>query len=151
MEIYEALMRENGKILAALDRLENTTAHRPEARSERFRELHSHVRVERKLAEDQLYPLLLASPKALPLLRRGHDENREIEELLAQLAAADPGESRTRYLLESLASLVQRHVEWEEHELFPLARAVISPEHAALLGEAAAGEQVEFYHRFLEE
>jgi hypothetical protein len=40
-------------------------------------------------------------------------------------------------------------VEWEEHELFLQARAVIPPEQAALLGEAARADQKELYHRFL--
>lgn len=151
MEIYEALRRENAKILATIGKLEDTTAHQPAAREERLRQLQSHIRVEKKIAEDRLYPLLLASPKTYAMVGRARQENGEIEELLAQLAAVDPGDPGARYLLENLGSLVRRHVEWEEHDLFRLARAVIAPEHAALLGEAAAGEQLELYHRFLEE
>jgi hypothetical protein len=102
MEIYEALKRENATILALIRKLEDTGAHQAEGREELLRHVKSHLLVQKKIEEDRLYPLLLASPKTFTAVGRARQEKGEIENLLAQLAAAELGAPRTRYLVEGL-------------------------------------------------
>jgi hypothetical protein len=147
MNIYEALGQENDRILKIMRKLEDTSAHQPAAREELLGQARLHLAARKKMAEDHLYPLLLASPKTFRSVARGRQQTAEIESLLDQLAASDKKDPDCRYLVENLSSLTRGHVDWEEHTLFRQAMQVIPLEQAELLGASAEREREELLHR----
>jgi hemerythrin-like domain-containing protein len=65
-------------------------------------------------------------------LQRLAAEHAELRGLLAHARGAAPGEQRAS--LASFAELLDRHVRWEERELFPFAEAHLDAEALALIG-----------------
>jgi hemerythrin-like domain-containing protein len=65
-------------------------------------------------------------------LRRLQDEHRQLRELLSE--ARSLRQASRRAPLAAFADLLERHVRWEERELFPRCEAHIGPEDLAVVG-----------------
>jgi hemerythrin-like domain-containing protein len=65
-------------------------------------------------------------------MSRLREEHRELERLLAAARTARPGDQRG--LLAAFADLLERHVRWEERELFPYAEGHVDEETLAVIG-----------------
>lgn len=65
-------------------------------------------------------------------VRRLRDEHRQMRDLLTEARAARNTARRAALL--AFADLLERHVRWEERELFPGLEAVLGPEELARLG-----------------
>jgi hemerythrin-like domain-containing protein len=79
--------------------------------------------------EQSLFPRLVRVPQLAPLLDRltvqHRDQTALVEELRAQLGAAKPDEARLRDVVERLDAAYRQHINIEERELFPAAKAAL--------------------------
>ncbi|HQR29723.1 MAG TPA: hemerythrin [Anaeromyxobacteraceae bacterium] len=66
--------------------------------------------------------------------RRLRDEHRQLRELLADARSARQGARRAPLL--AFADLLERHVRWEERELFGRLEGAVLPEELATVGHA---------------
>ncbi|HET7827233.1 MAG TPA: hemerythrin domain-containing protein [Anaeromyxobacter sp.] len=67
-----------------------------------------------------------------PDITRLREEHAELARLLGSARAARPGDQRGH--LSSFADLLERHVRWEERELFPYAEGHVDEETLATIG-----------------
>jgi hemerythrin-like domain-containing protein len=65
-------------------------------------------------------------------LRRLRVEHAQLRELVEAAGSGDPLEQRAA--LAGFAELLERHVRWEERELFPYAEGHVDPETLATIG-----------------
>jgi hemerythrin-like domain-containing protein len=79
-------------------------------------------------AEEALLGAHLAAPDRARLAA----EHAELKALVAHARAAAPGEQRSA--LAAFADLLERHVRWEERELFPYAEAHLDAAALAVIG-----------------
>ena len=79
--------------------------------------------------EQSLFPRLSRVPQLAGLLDRltvqHRDQTALIEELRAQLAAATPNEAQLRDIIARLDASYRQHINVEERELFPAAKAAL--------------------------
>ena len=79
--------------------------------------------------EQSLFPRLSRVPQLAGLLDRltiqHRDQTALVEELRAQLGAAKPDEARLRDVVERLDAAYRQHINIEERELFPAAKAAL--------------------------
>ena len=79
--------------------------------------------------EQSLFPRLSRVPQLAGLLDRltiqHRDQTALVEELRALLAAARPDEARLRDVVERLDAAYRQHINIEERELFPAAKAAL--------------------------
>ena len=87
----------------------------------------AHVFSTHTRAEEELLGRYLSAGN-MERLRGEHDEMRR----LLEVARADEGELRSA--LARFADLLERHVRWEERELFPAVEAAVGEEALAVLG-----------------
>lgn len=67
-----------------------------------------------------------------PMVQRALDEHQQVRKLVPELAEAPESEITGR--LSDLADLVEKHVRYEERELFPHLEGKLSPEQLAVIG-----------------
>jgi hemerythrin-like domain-containing protein len=79
-------------------------------------------------AEEELLARHLSAPDA----RRLREEHRQLRDSLAEVRAAR--QEGRRPPLAAFADLLERHVRWEERELFERCEAGMGPEELAVLG-----------------
>jgi iron-sulfur cluster repair protein YtfE (RIC family) len=93
--------------------------------AKRFEEqvLRMHMR-----AEEELLGSLITGPD----MSRLRSEHGEMARLLGAARSATPGDQRVH--LSSFADLLERHVRWEERELFPYAERHVDEETLATIG-----------------
>jgi hemerythrin-like domain-containing protein len=84
------------------------------------------------VAHVEIEEALLGHHLAEADVRRLKDEHRQLRDLLVEARAARNAARRAALL--SFADLLERHVRWEERELFPSVEAVLGPEELARLG-----------------
>src|SRR5438270_2851325 len=79
--------------------------------------------------EQSLFPRLSRVPQLAGLLDRltvqHRDQTALVEELRAQLAAATPDDAQTRDVVARLDAAYRQHINIEERELFPAAKAAL--------------------------
>jgi hypothetical protein len=79
-------------------------------------------------AEEELLGALLPAGD----VRRLHAEHADLRRLLEQARDARPAEMRVA--LAQFADLLERHVRWEERDLFPILESVVGDEALATIG-----------------
>ena len=97
-----------------------------------------------ELEETVVYPMLAeAITGGAPLINRATAEHGEMEQLLADLAAATGDGERELLQLRALQLVVLQHVFVEEGEIFPAFRQRATADQLAVLDEAAAKARAE--------
>ncbi|WP_338088906.1 hemerythrin domain-containing protein [Nannocystis pusilla] len=89
--------------------------------------------------ESTVYSRLLNEKSASEKIRVSIEEHRQVDVLLEELADMSPRDEEWSAKVHVLADMVGHHVDEEEGELFPMARAVLSAREAAQI--AAEYEQ----------
>jgi len=91
-------------------------------------DLTAHFRAE----EDIVFPLLgSALPESLPIVEQLLKEHKQIAGMVRQLER----NQRLSQILFDFGDLLERHIRWEERELFPLYEKHIPAQDAELVGE----------------
>jgi hemerythrin-like domain-containing protein len=129
------LHQDHDKVKSLFEQLE-ATGEDEESRRERlfstlFRELDLHAEAE----ERYFYSRLKNNDDTREIVLESLAEHKTAKRLLAELDAMDKGTPEWTGKCRTLAEEIERHVEVEEQELFPLAQKVIGDEEAAGIAE----------------
>lgn len=131
--IFVKLRDDHGVVSSMMGRIAAT--HDPGARAALLAELRKELLAHARAEEAEFYSVLRSFEDARALVGEALEDHRLVEQTLAQLAAMDPGTEEWADLFEVLAADVEEHVEHEENELFPIARAVIDDVRARQIAE----------------
>jgi hypothetical protein len=148
MDIFATLQEENATIRRLLRQLLDSSAGRPEERRDLFLEVSARLHAEIRAEEGHLYPLLAQIPQTREGAIQSREAVRAIEELLTEMAGSDPDDPRFGRLAEQLYGEADSRLSREEHELFPMAREVVTEEQAAMLGDRVENEMRRFREEF---
>ena len=123
---FEMLERCHRRLEETLDRLRTPSR---QALDEALDFVDRAVRRHEDDEEQSLFPRLSRVPQLAGLLDRltiqHRDQTALVEELRAQLGAAKPDEARLRDVVERLDAAYRQHINIEERELFPAAKAAL--------------------------
>ena len=114
-----------------------------------MRELELHNRVE----EEVFYPAVRraverqAHKKGAAVMRAAWQEHRNVKEHLARVKESRAQDDRLTAHIDALMQRVQRHVQTEERDLFPLAHALLGDEGLMRLRQDLRERQEELEHR----
>lgn len=136
MQIYDLLKKDHQALLRILEQMENTTENAVQKRKDllvRFaEELIPHSRAEEKV----LYDTLKEIPDTEEIAIESEEEHSTIELVLQELQGIAPSDKHWAGKLAVLRENVEFHIEGEESEIFSLAKELLAPEEAQMMGEA---------------
>lgn len=90
-----------------------------------FEEIRAELTVHSEIEEKVFYPAIASlgpAHEAKSRIREAYDEHRAVRILLDELSELDPAEERFDARMKELRTIVLRHAEAEEREVFPLFR-----------------------------
>lgn len=129
MNIYKRLIIDHEKQRALCRRLLGTEGDSPDRRAfweELKVELEAHA-----LAEEQtFYAGLMAQPEATERVRHSISEHQDVACVVKELEEADMATGAWLTLMKKLAHEVEHHLDEEENEIFPMAKALFSHQEA---------------------
>ncbi len=124
MNAIELLKKDHQKIRQMFDDYDDSTIEmRGEIARNVFHELEIHTRVE----EDVLYPAVTASAdkSGKELIKHSFEEHQEVADLISELRDMDVTDPDFGDRFQELVENVERHIDFEEVEMFPKAVAVL--------------------------
>src|SRR5581483_3621545 len=136
MNPYDLLKNDHDKVSDLFKRIESASG---KAKLAGFRKLKAELDVHTMIEETIFYPALKNAAESRDLTLEAYEEHRVIKDLLAELAAAEPGDQwDAKFTV--LKENVEHHVDEEEGDLFKKAKDVLSTEQAEALGDQVADE-----------
>lgn len=117
-DIFDRLKADHDKQRDLLDRIEQTHGDTPE-RKTLFEEFTFDAKGHAAAEEQALYSTMLRKPKETPCARHSVAEHHEIEEMLNDVAAADPATGAWLTKFKGLKHRYLHHIDEEEEEMFP--------------------------------
>jgi hemerythrin superfamily protein len=138
-DVIELIMQDHREVERLFDELKDTPEKRPNLVPVLTTLLTAHSRAE----EAEVYPVAAAEAGEADDVAHSQEEHIQAEQLLEQLAGADPQSSAFDKVLEELVDAVTHHVEEEESEVLPGMRDRLSESRLAELGEAFAATRKE--------
>ncbi len=137
MNPYDLLKNDHDKVSDLFKRIESASG---KAKLAGFRKLKAELDVHTMIEETIFYPALKNAAESRDLTLEAYEEHRVIKDLLAELAAAEPGDQwDAKFTV--LKENVEHHVDEEEGDLFKKAKDVLSTEQAEALGDQMAAEK----------
>lgn len=117
-DIFDRLKADHDKQRALLDKIEQTHGDTPE-RKALFEEFTFDAKGHAAAEEQALYSTMMRKPDETENARHSVAEHHEIEEMLNDVAAADPATGAWLTKFKSLKHRYLHHIEEEEEEMFP--------------------------------
>jgi iron-sulfur cluster repair protein YtfE (RIC family) len=110
-----------------------------------FEEIQAELRAHTHIEEEIFYPALR---EALPVSEReaideAIDDHADVKQMLSEMSALAADRAELKEGLDALRDSVLEHVEIEEDDLFARARAILTPEALAEMGERMAARKEE--------
>ena len=131
-DIFERLKADHDKQRDLLDRIAATSGDTPE-RKALFEEFTYDAKGHAAAEEQALYSTVLRKPPLTSCGRHSVAEHHEIEELLNDVAAADPATGAWLVKFRELQHRYLHHIDEEEEEMFPKFAAELSDEDAVYM------------------
>jgi len=153
MTITELLKREHQTAMRLIEALEDADdqAESESANQEAFDHLNELLKTHAGIEQEILYPAMKEFSESRDLVREFHKEHKEIDQSLASLSAMKPGTEPFQKALSILRENMDRHVDEEENELFPLAESLCGEDRLQQMGrrmlELKAGGRARFAGR----
>ena len=125
MNIFEALRQSHDIQRQLCDQLiatQGASTEREQLFKTLTRELHAHARAE----ERYFYIPLMENDQGVDLSRHAIAEHHEMDELIEQVAAADPATASWLVYAKQLSTLVHHHLKEEEQRFFQMAGKILS-------------------------
>ena len=131
-DIFDRLKADHDKQRALLDQIAATSGDTPE-RKALFEEFTYDAKGHAAAEEQALYSTVLRKPPLTSCGRHSVAEHHEIEELLNDVAAADPATGAWLVKFRELQHRYLHHIDEEEEEMFPRFAAELSDEDAVYM------------------
>lgn len=132
IQIYDILKREHEEVNELLHQLKEAKGN---AAEKLFAEIQLKLVPHSRGEETTVYSRLLNEKTASEKIRVSLEEHRQVDVLLEELTEMSPRDEEWSAKVHVLADMVGHHVDEEEGELFPMARAVLSDREAAQIAE----------------
>jgi hemerythrin superfamily protein len=139
MDVVDLIKDDHREVERLFDELKNHPAKRPLLTPVLCALLVAHSRAE----EEEVYPIARDEAGETDEVAHSQHEHAEAEQLLAQLAKADPTSARYDALLDEVTKAVTHHVEEEEAKVLPGIRSRLADSRRAELAEAFASSRAE--------
>ncbi len=125
--IFRKLREEHERITQLLEKIDDTLENSQgiERRCEMFPILRAELLAHAYAEEQEFYSVLRRHDVLRPIIDSSEEDHREMEMLLQELNPTELGGNTWRPEFERLRETVRRHVDQEEHDVFPKARAVL--------------------------
>ena len=137
MNPYELLKTDHEKAADLFERIESASGKEKLAA---FKKLKDELDVHTMIEETIFYPALKNAAESRDITLEAYEEHRVVKDLLAELAAAKPGDKwDAKFMV--LKENVEHHIDEEENDLFKKAKDVLSTEQAEALGDQMAAEK----------
>jgi hemerythrin superfamily protein len=128
--VYEMLSRDHRAAAALLDRLKATRRDARKTREKLFAQLKGLLATHARFEEEIFYPLVRRRSALDEEFENAIADHDCISGLLDSLGEIDCGESDWIEIVEDLALVLAHHIEDEEQDLMPAARAELDDEEA---------------------
>jgi iron-sulfur cluster repair protein YtfE (RIC family) len=117
---------------------EDTTTRAVKGRRELLDSLTSELTTHELIEEKLLYPALKPHPEANDIVLEGYQEHHVADLILKELHEISPDDEEWGAKFKVLKENIEHHIEEEEGEMFPTARAVMSRDELLALGARMA-------------
>lgn len=126
MMITELLKRDHQTAMRLIESLEDADdqVETQSENQEAFDHLNELLKTHAGIEEEIFYPAMKEFSESRDLVREFHKAHKEIEQSLSSLSAMKPGTDSFQKALSFLREDMERHVDEEENELFPLAESL---------------------------
>jgi hemerythrin superfamily protein len=133
-DVVDLIMQDHREVERLFDQLRDSSEKRPNLVPVLTTLLTAHSRAE----ETEVYPVAAAEAGEADDVAHSQEEHIQAEQLLEQLAGADPESPAFDQVLKELVDAVTHHVEEEESSVLPGMRDRLNESRLAELGEAFA-------------
>lgn len=113
-DIYKVLYDDHSRIKRLFDRLHLRPSDHMLAQ-----QICNEIDIHSAIEEELVYPAV-ADQLDERVAERGETDHQKIEELVGSIQELEPGDPAMQSLMAKLKKAVERHVAWEEREMFPL-------------------------------
>ena len=138
-DVVDLIMQDHREVERLFEQLRNDPAKRPGLVPVLTTLLFAHSRAE----ESDVYPAAADEAGASDDVEHSQEEHIEADELLAQLADADPTSEAFDQILTKVIDAVTHHIEEEESSVLPAIKENLSDERRDELGEAFLATRAE--------
>jgi hemerythrin superfamily protein len=127
--IFKRLTEEHGEITSLMKQIARAESDIA-LRKELFPQIKSKLLAHAKAEESEFYSRLHAFAETRDLVRESASDHHAVEQLLERLEAMEFAPPSWLELFREMRTEVERHIDQEEHRLFPLAEKLIAKEDA---------------------
>lgn len=123
MDAFELLRRDHERTLGMFPKMINAAG---EMRATKLKELREVVEIHTRIEEDVFYPALRHHSETRDRITDAESDHDAARRSLARLEELPRDSDHWRREAEQLRMLLERHMNMEEHELFPAARRLLT-------------------------
>ncbi|MGH9753393.1 MAG: hemerythrin domain-containing protein [Blastocatellia bacterium] len=136
MTATELLKKDHQKAMSLIGELEaaDRQVGTVQTNTDVFNHLNELLMMHALIEEEVLYPVMKEFDESRDLARSFHKEHEEVERLLSHLSTMAPNVEEFQKTLADLRERVERHIDEEENELFPLAEELCEPRRLQEMG-----------------
>jgi len=134
MDVYQILLQDHqtiGKIFAGISK---DTTSKDRRREQLFKILREELEAHEILEETVFFPEIHKHPEIREVIDAAFDEHAEFDAILQEISELPADKPEWLLRITEPKDLVQQHVYFEEHKLFPAARKVLDDRRAEELG-----------------
>jgi len=135
------LKSDHDRMKKLLNELETTTERGVKTREELFATIKGELTIHETIEEEIFYPALKSHPKAKDIVLEGYEEHHVVDLLMGELEDLDVADDSWGAKAMVMKENIEHHIEEEEGEMFPKARAVFDRGELAELGERMAARK----------
>lgn len=123
MTAIELLKKDHQKAISLIEELETADDEvgMDPTYTETFNHLNELLKMHTRIEEDVFYPAMKEFDESRDLVREFQKEHKEVDLLLAQLSTMAPNVEEFQDILSEMWEILDRHIDEEENELFPMA------------------------------
>ncbi len=136
MTATELLKNDHQKVISLIEELETADDEvgMDPTYIETFNHLNELLTMHTHIEEEVFYPAMKEFDESRDLVREFHKEHKEIDRSLAHLATMAPNAEEFQDILSEMRENIERHVDEEENELFPLAEELCGQSRLQTMG-----------------
>jgi hemerythrin-like domain-containing protein len=135
MNAIDLLEADHRTVKGVMDDIEKTTERGVKTREELFRKFRLLLTVHEVIEETIFYPALKEHPKARDIVLEGYEEHHVVDEVMAEIQEVPFDDETWHAKAKVMIENVRHHIEEEESEMFPQARAAFDRQELEGLGE----------------
>ena len=135
MNAIDLLEGDHRTLKGVMEEIEATTERAIKTRPELFRKFRVLLSTHEVIEETIFYPALKEHPKAREIVLEGYEEHHVVDEVMDEIKDVPVDDETWHAKAKVMIENVRHHMQEEEQEMFPQARAAFNREELEQLGE----------------